>query len=147
MTGGVGVDARSLPSLGSLRVGLPLPPRSMFELNFAFERLADLLSPWGIECLNEAGFPVEDFYADPPDYGMCPELAAIAEPLGWEAMRVPSAAFRDRGAFCVPVFEEGRNRLRDSTQVVAAARPTVALAYATRYADDLRPRWLRIPGP
>lgn len=118
----------------------------MFELSFAFDRLADILSPWGTECLNEAGFPLDDFYADPPDYGTCPELAGLAAALGWEAMRVPSAALRTAGAFCVPVFESGLARLRSSTRVIAAASPTVALAYATTYADDLRPGWLRIVG-
>jgi hypothetical protein len=146
ISGGVGLDVQSLPSLGPLRVGSPLPPRSMFQLSFAFERLADILSPWGTECVREAGFPLDDFYADPPDYGTCPELSGLAEQLDWEAMRVPSAALRDVTAFCVPIFESGRQRLQDSTQVVASASPTVALAYATTYADELRPRWLRIPG-
>lgn len=145
VTGGVGIDAASLPSLGPLEVGYPLPPRSMFELSFEFQRLADLLSPWGMECLREAGFPLDDFYADPPDYGTCPELAAAAGGLGWEAMRVPSAALRDSGAFCVPVFEAGRSRLRDVTEAVSAASPTVAVAFATTYPDDLRPSWLRPP--
>jgi hypothetical protein len=118
----------------------------MFELSFEFERLADLLSPWGAECLREAGFPLDDFYADPPGYGACPELAAAGEDLDWEAMRVPSAALRDATAFCVPVFRRGQTRLREVTEVVSAASPTVAVAFATTYADDLRPRWLRVPG-
>jgi hypothetical protein len=146
VTGGVGVDATSLPWLGPLEVGYPLPPRSMFELSFEFQRLADLLTPWGAECLREAGFPLDDFYADPPGYGTCPELAAAGETLGWEAMRVPSAAVRDSSAFCVPVFQAGRPRLRNVTEAVSAASPTVVVAYATTYADDLRPRWLRLPG-
>lgn len=145
VTGGVGIDAASLPSLGRLRVGDPLPPRAMFALSFEFARLADLLSPWGTQCLSEAGFPLDDFFADAPAYGACPELAAAAVGLGWEAMRVPSAALRDPTAFCVPVFQSGRPRLRDATQVVRAANPTVAVAFATTYADDLRPRWLRLP--
>jgi RES domain len=145
VTGGVGVDPVSLASLGLLQVGNPLPPRAIFELSFEFERLADLLSPWGTECISEAGFPLDDFYADGPAYGACPELAAAAEGLGWEAMRVPSAALRDPAAFCVPVFQSGRTRLHDATDVVPTASPTVAVAFATTYADDLRPRWLRLP--
>lgn len=145
VTGGVGIDATSLPSLAPLRIGNPLPLRSMFELSFEFERLADLLSPWGAECVQEAGFPLDDFYADGPGYGGCPELAAAAEALGWEAMRVPSAALRDPSAFCIPVFGAGRTHLRAVTEAVSAASPTVAVAYATTYADDLRPRWLRLP--
>jgi hypothetical protein len=117
----------------------------MFELSFEFERLADLLSPWGAECLSEARFPANDFYADGPSYGTCPELAAAGQALGWEAMRVSSAAFRDPAAFCVPVFQPGRNRMRGATQVISAASPTVAVAFATAYPDDLRPNWLRLP--
>jgi hypothetical protein len=146
VTGGVGIDAASLPSLRAVGGRIPLPLRSMFELSFEFQRLGDLLSPWGVECLREAGFPLDDFYADPPVYGTCPELATAANGLGWDAMRVPSAALRDASAFCVPVFRAGRPRLRNVTEAVSAASPTVAVAYATTYADDLRPRWLRLPG-
>lgn len=146
LTGGVGLDAASFPSLAPLRVGPPLPPRSMFELSFEFRRLADPLSPWGTECLREAGFSFEDFYADGPAYGACPELSGLADELTWEAMRVPSAALRVASAFCVPVFRQGRDRLREVNELVQAASPTVAVAYATTYADDLRPRWLRAAG-
>lgn len=147
VTGGVGLDAASFAALGFLTVGSPLPRRAMFELEFAFERLADLLSPRGSDCLRGAGFPLDDFYADGPTYGACPELAGLADSLGWEAMRVPSAALRDGYNFCLPVFEPGRSRLQRATPAVSAASPTVAVAYATTYADDLRPGWLRIPAP
>jgi hypothetical protein len=117
----------------------------MFELTFEFERLADLLSPWGAERLEEAGFALQDFYADGPAYGACPELSGLVGDLSWDAMRVPSAALQSANAFCIPVFQRGRSRLREATQVVAAASPTVAVAYATSYANDLHPPWLRIP--
>lgn len=145
VTGGVGLDPASLPSLAPLQVGAPLPPRAMYRLSFEFERLADLLNPWAAECLERAGFHLDDFHADPPSYGACPELASIAEGLGWEAMRVPSAALRASDAFCVPVFDAGRSRIRESERIVERASPTVATAYVTTYADDLRPTWLRLP--
>jgi len=145
VTGGIGLDPASFPSLAPLRIGPPLPPRSMYRLSFEFERLADLLNPWAAECLERSGFSLDDFQADPPSYGACPELASLAEGLGWEAMRVPSAALRSPDAFCVPVFSAGRSRLRDSERIVERASPTVATAYVTAYADDLRPSWLRMP--
>jgi hypothetical protein len=147
VTGGVGLDPASFPALAPLGVGAPLPQRAMYELSFGFERLADLLAPWGAECLREAGFPLDDFHADGPAYGACPELAGLSHQLGWEAMRVPSAALREPTAFCVPVFQGGRDRLRDVAEAVSAASPSVAVAYATTYADDLRPDWLQVPAP
>ena len=147
VTGGVGLDPASLRSFAPLQIGAPLPSRAMYRLSFEFERLADLLNPWAAECLERAGFPLRDFLADPPAYGRCPELTRIAEGLGWEAMRVPSAALRASDAFCVPVFSAGRSRLRESERTVQRASPSVATAFATTYADDLRPVWLRMPSP
>lgn len=142
VTGGVGLNPLALASLGAFKVGPPLPPRALFELTFVFERLADFLSPWGRHCLDQAGYPLDDFYADPPSYGRCPDLSGMAATLGWEALRVPSAALDVPEAFCVPVFASGMSRLSSVVQVAEAASPTVAVAYATRYPDGLRPAWL-----
>jgi hypothetical protein len=142
VTGGVGLNPLALASLGALKVGAPLPQRALFELTFVFERLADFLSPWGQHCLQEAGFPLADFYADPPGYGQCPQLSAMAGPLNWEALRVPSAALDVPDAFCVPVFASGLPRRTSVVRLAEAASPTVAVAYATKYPDGLRPTWL-----
>src|SRR4051812_17935471 len=45
VTSGVGLNPLALSSLGALKVGAPLPRRSLYELTFVFERMADLLSP------------------------------------------------------------------------------------------------------
>jgi hypothetical protein len=140
ITGGVGLNAANLPALAHLQV--PITARALYELDFAFERLADLTTPWGEQCLRDAGFELDDFYADPPTYGGCPELAALAGELQWEAVRVPSAALRMAGAWCIPVFEEGRRRLTDVRSSVPIARPTVAAAAATTYPGGARPGWL-----
>ena len=144
VTGGVGLTPLSLSALGPISVGAPLPQRALYELTFAFERLADLLSPWGQHCVERAGFPLSDFYADGPAYGMCPALAASGNALGWEGMRVPSAALRTEHAFCLPVFAAGRARLTQAVEAVPAAHPTVAMAYATTYVPGERPSWLII---
>ena len=80
VTGGVGLDDAALAVLGA--VELEVPARALFELDFAFDTLADLTSDWALELLARAGFRAESFTADPPGYGDCPELAALAEQLG-----------------------------------------------------------------
>jgi hypothetical protein len=142
VTGGVGLDATTLRSLGPLAIGDPLPRRALYELVFAFERLADLMTPWSRECLEKAGFPISDFYSDYP-YGICPDLAEKAVDLGWEAIRVPSVAWQHvPSEHCVPVFSEGRARLQTMRETEASARPTVAVACATAYPVGRRPAWL-----
>lgn len=140
VTGGVGLDDAALAVLGA--VELEVPARALFELDFAFDTLADLTSDWALELLARAGFRAESFTADPPGYGDCPELAAIAEQLGWQAMVVPSAAWRWPDGLCVPVFEAGHAALAEHRMVLEAAQPSVALATATSYVTGARPRWL-----
>ncbi len=141
VTGGVGLDENGLSVLGPLPLD-GVPARALYELDFAFENLANLTSAWARELLARAGFDATSFTADPPDYGDCPKLASLASELGWQAMLVPSAAWRWPDGLCVPVFEEGRPALVNYRRVLAAARPSVAVAAATTYADALRPRWL-----
>ena len=139
VTGGVGIDAAVLEALGATEISIAA--RSMYELDFSFQRLADLTSQWAMECLREAGFDADSFFADQP-YGDCPALAGLASALNWEAMLVPSAAWRRPDGLCVPVFESGRARLLAQRRVLLAARPTVAVAVATHYPTGQRPSWL-----
>lgn len=140
LTGGVGLDDAALTALGPLE--LEVPARALFELDFAFDRLADLTSEWAIELLARAGFDLDSFTADPPGYGHCPELASRAADLGWQAILVPSAAWRWSDGLCVPVFEAGAPALAAYRMMIAAAKPTVAIAAATTYMQGARPRWL-----
>lgn len=143
VTGGVGLNEASFDAFAPLEVADPLPRRALYGLTFAFEMLADLTSPWAEDCLTRASFDLDSFYADAAaGYGDCPELAGLVDTLGWEAMRVPSAAWQRAGGWCVPVFEPGRDRLLSAECLVEAASPTVALAVATVYADGERPAWL-----
>lgn len=143
LTGGVGIDHQSLAVLGGEPIGEPLLARSLFRMAFSFTRLADLTSEWSRTCLNRAGFAASEFQADrSADYGLCPELAHHAVQLGWEAMIVPSAAWRTEPGFCVPVFEAGRACVESVEELARSARPTVALAIATTYENGLRPAWL-----
>jgi hypothetical protein len=143
VTGGVGLTSASLRQFAKLEVSKALPRRSLYELRFAFARMANLTSPWAEDLLARAGFDLGSFYADGPEgYGDCPELARLVGDLGWEAIRVPSAAWQRPDGFCVPVFEAGRNKLVSQTRAVESASPTVALAAATAYAEGKRPAWL-----
>jgi hypothetical protein len=139
-TGGVGLDEAGLVGLGPLE--LEVAARALFELDLAFDSLADLTSPWATELLTRAGFDRASFRADPPGYGDCPELAALAESLGWQAIVVPSAAWAMPDGFCVPVFDNEAYGLEQPREAIAAARPSVATAAATTYAGAERPRWL-----
>ncbi len=128
-------------------MGEALPRRSLYTLTFGFELLADLTSPWARDCLRRAGFDLDSFYADPDPatgYGDCPQLAALVDQLGWEAMRVPSAAWPRAGGWCIPVFKAGRKRLLAQQRLADAASPNVAVAVATEYAEGERPKWLGV---
>jgi hypothetical protein len=140
VTGGVGLDEPGLVALAGLEV--PIGARSLYELDFAFERLVDLTSPWARECLENAGFDTGSFTLDGPSYGDCPELASNAFGLGWQAMIVPSAAWPASDGYCVPVFASGRGGLAAVRRAIVAARPTVAVAAATTYPAGSRPAWL-----
>jgi hypothetical protein len=143
VTGGVGLTSASLPAYARLEVSKALPRRSLYELGFAFRAMADLTTPWAEELLARAGFDLDSFYADrATGYGDCPRLAALMPALGWEAIRVPSAAWQRPDGFCVPVFGPGRQRLTHALRSVDSASPTVALAAATSYATGERPDWL-----
>jgi hypothetical protein len=143
VTGGVGISTETLAAFAPLEVSKALPRRSLYELTFEFEALADLTSPWAEELLARAGFDPDSFYADAASgYGQSPELASLVPQLGWEAIRVPSAAWQRPDGFCVPVFEGGRERLRSRRSLVGSASPTVALAVATSYPGGQRPAWL-----
>lgn len=143
LTGGVGLTSTTLPAFAQLEVSKALPRRSLYELDFDFQLMADLTSPWAEELLRRAGFDLDSFYADTATgYGHCPELATLVPQLGWEAIRVPSAAWQRPDGFCVPVFEAGRERLVGSKRLLSSASPTVALAVATAYAAGERPQWL-----
>lgn len=145
MTGGVGLTRTTLPAFARLEVSKALPRRSLYELRFDFQRMADLTSPWAEELLGRAGFDVDSFYVDQSEgYGDCTELAALVPELGWEAIRVPSAAWQRPDGFCLPVFEPGRERLAEAKRRVEYASPTVALAAATAYAAGERPGWLGV---
>jgi hypothetical protein len=140
VTGGAGLDVAALTALGELQLGVPA--RALFELEFAFDRLADLTSEWSRELLTRAGFSTDSFSADPPSYGNCPDLAALVAELGWQAMLVPSAAWHWPDGLCVPVFQAGEQALTNQRMVLEAAQPSVAVAAATTYRAGARPRWL-----
>ncbi len=139
-TGGVGLDESALIALGPLQ--LNVPARALFAFDLAFDNLADLTSTWAADLLRRSGFDTASLTADAP-YGDCPALAALASGLDWQAMLVPSAAWPMPDGLCVPVFDRNVPGLLAAREVLAAARPSVAVAAATTYANGARPRWLR----
>jgi hypothetical protein len=138
-TGGVGINASNLSALAGLPIPTPLPPRALFQLVYRFDRLADLTTTGAAAALRAAGFDPNHLRGD--DYADCQALANAGVAVGWEALMAPSAAWRPDGA-CVAVFAAGRDRLIRHRMVVASARPTVAVAYATTYKAGERPSWL-----
>jgi hypothetical protein len=139
-TGGVGLDEATLDALGETEI--EVPARALFALEFAFDTLVDLTSSRANELLTRAGFDHASFFADPPGYGQCPELASLAGDLGWQAIMVPSAAWRWSDGLCVPIFRDGEPMLAGYHRITDAARPSIAIAAAATYHDGRRPGWL-----
>ena len=114
--------------------------------------MADLTSAANQAVLASAGISASELIAD--DYGRCPRVARHEEANGWQAIRASSAAWA--GGVCVAVMH-GHHPTRGLWRILlAAARPTVAVAYLTRYrvGNGRRgltvrsPGWrLRPPGP
>jgi hypothetical protein len=139
-TGGIGLNPGNFTTYASREVGAPLPLRTLFSVDVAFNRLVDLTTDDARGVLVSGGFDTGDFLAD--DYGDCPSIATAGEGLGWEAVLVPSAAWQRPGGQCVPVFLAGRP-LRSAFNIVrAAARPTVAVAFLASYRAGQQPAWL-----
>jgi RES domain len=115
-----------------------IPARALVDMTFRFDRLADLTTKKAQQHLLEAGFNPQHLFAD--DYGRCPALAEDLAALGFEAVRVPSAALRD--GICVAVFRAGRKPNDDWELVQARGRPPVAAALNTVYRHGERPGWV-----
>lgn len=137
-TGGKPLDGDLIKVLAWAELSDAIPARAMVHMTFEFARLADLTTAKAGQRLLQVGFNPRDLYAD--DYGRCPELARDCVALGWEAIRVPSAAYQ--GGFCIAVFSDGRRRNGDWEIVQPRARPGVAVALRTVYRDGESPSWI-----
>jgi hypothetical protein len=137
-TGGIGLNPRNFAFYAARPVGDPVPARALFSVRVAFERLADLRPPLALDALREVGVSATDLLAD--DYGPCPDIAQLGEQLGWQAIRAQSAANPDGTA--LGIFRDAfppRERWRVGAE---ATRPSVRIAYLTRYRAGERPAWL-----
>lgn len=140
-TGGVGLNSANLEAFAHEPVGVPLPARALYRLDFEFGALVDLTTQASQQTLSRAGFSLDDLFAD--DYGGCPTVAQCGDELGWEAVLAPSAAWQHSGGLCLAVFRRGHDHcLRGVERIADAARPTIAIAAATTYRQDERPSWL-----
>ena len=137
-TGGVGLHPANFAYYASQPLDRPVDARALFEVRFAVARMADLTSLANQAVLGSAGMSPAELIAD--DYGRCPQVAHYGEANGWQAIRAPSAAWED--GECVAVMT-GHHPTRGLWRILlAAARPTVAVAYLTRYRAGERPAWL-----
>lgn len=140
MTGGIGIDLSSLQAMADFGLGPPVPSRSLYELTFRFTQIVDLTTDAAWAVLADADFDVADFFSD--TYGECPALAEHGVERGWEALRVPSAAWRSKDACCIPVFPAGFPRLEGVRIVEASAVPTIRVSVGTSYRLGERPSWM-----
>ncbi|MGO9496648.1 MAG: RES domain-containing protein [Solirubrobacteraceae bacterium] len=137
-TGGIGLNRRNFTFYAGRPVGDPLPARAVFSVGVAFARVADLRAADSQAALSGLGISPDNLLAD--DYGPCPDLASIGESLGWNAVRAQSAA--NIAGTALAIFRRShpaRNLWRPEED---AARPSVRIAYLTRYKDRERPSWL-----
>lgn len=140
VTGGIGINRVNFGAYAARAVPAPLPARALFGVEVRFQRLADLTRPGTLSALERTGFDPADLLAD--DYGACPEVASAGERLGWEAILAPSAAWRHADGSSVAIFHGAKPPRADFRVLHRAARPSVAVAYATTYRQDERPGWL-----
>jgi len=137
-TGGIGLAPANFGFFAPRPLGVPVDARAIFEVRFRVAQLADLTTPAAADALAAAGMNPVELQAD--DYGRCPEVTQFGESHGWQAIRAPSAALD--GGVCVAVMG-GHHPDRNLWRILTpAARPTVAVAYLTRYRAGERPAWL-----
>lgn len=137
-TGGVGLHADNFEYYAAQPLARPVDARALFEVRVDVERLADLTTPDSQAVLARAGMSAGELIAD--DYRQCVALSHYAEANGWQAIRAPSAAYED--GVCVAVMPGHRPSRGLWRILLRAARPTVAVAYLTRYRAGERPGWL-----
>lgn len=137
-TGGVGLNPRNFAAYAANAVGDPLPARAMFSVDIAFDRLADLRSPLALDALRDIGIGPADLLDD--GYGPCPEVAQAGEQLGWQAIRAQSAA--NTAGTSLAIFHDAFPARASWRMDIAAASPSIRVAYLTRYRVGERPGWL-----
>lgn len=137
-TGGVGLHPANFDHYASRPLGAPVDARALFEVRFDVERMADLTDAANQEVLRRAGMSAAELITD--DYGRCPQVARHGERRGWQGIRAPSAAYD--GGVCVAVMPGHHPPGGLWSILLDAARPTVAIAYLTRYRTRERPAWL-----
>jgi hypothetical protein len=137
-TGGVGLHAANFAHYASQPLGAPIDARAPFEVSFEVERMADLTTAANQMALEHTGMDAAELTSD--DYERCREVARYGEQHDWHAIRAPSAAYED--GVCLAVMR-GHHPERGLWRILLdAARPTVAIAYLTRYRSSERPPWL-----
>lgn len=138
------LEAIDIQSMPLTVLGNPVQPRTLVKLDVSLARVADLTTGSAQFTLFSAGFDPLHLTSD--GHGACLALAAAAITLGWEAIKVPSAAWRITPGWCLPIFKQTADFATIPWEVgVLNARPTLDIAHLTTYETGRRPSWL--PGP
>jgi hypothetical protein len=142
-----GLTVHDLNPIAQHDVPKLIPTRAIMKLVVDLPRVADLTEPMAIYQLHHAGFDAGHLTAD--GYGDCQALAAAAESLNGNALKVPSAAWRNTPGWCLPIFKATTDVSKIKVEPVAMnTRATLAIAHATTYKAGHRPTWLPpVPSP
>jgi hypothetical protein len=142
-TGGVGLNPANFPFYGPQALRPPVDARALFSVDIAFGQVADFTGPEAQAALQAAGVadPATELLED--GYGPCPHIAKAGRALGWEAVRASSAA--RLGGITMSIFDGAWPEAATWTLEEPAARPSVGVAYLTRYRAGERPAWLGPP--
>lgn len=137
-TGGAGLTLNNFNYFAAQAVGDPVPVRALFSVDVELDCVVDFLSDAAQARLAAIGIEPVELLAD--DYGPCPQLAQLGEQLGWQAIRARSAADVDGVAIAIVHGSHPAAHLWHTE--ADAVRPSVRIAYLTRYKAGERPAWL-----
>jgi hypothetical protein len=137
-TGGVGLTVGNFRALAAQPLGDPVRRRALFSVVVEFDRFADLRSPASLATLATLGITNNDLIVD--NFGPCPAIAQAGEALGWQALRAQSAAYLSGNT--VAIFRDSFPPRSRWSLVDNSARPSIRIAYQTRYRAAERPSWL-----
>ena len=139
-TGGVGLNAGNMAFYAPQQLADPVATRALYSVDVTLDQVADVTDVDVQDALRAAGVddPGTDLIAD--DFGTCPQIAVAGANLGWQAVRAPSAA--RVGGIALAIFHHAWPPREDWNIKEPSARPTIAIAYLTRYRAGQRPPWL-----
>jgi hypothetical protein len=135
------ITLEELRVLGRRSLPGSAPLRGIYLIQAENVAIADLADPVSQTRLVASGFPLRDCLSNQPgNFGLCPDLAQAGERLGWEGIRVSSAAW-PWGGHTIALFEAGQRKVTNCT-LIMTGRATIATAVGARYRDGEKPSWV-----